>query len=216
MATGSARARPDLGRLVMIPVAVLMLTLDLVALTRHTGDGAAGALRWLGTAGFCGFYTLIVWCYLRRGTAVATGRSVTGHAAAVAATFIPFLLPLLPAASPGPGRQLAAALLVLAGVAWSVWSLRTLGTSLSVVAQARDIVDRGPYRWVRHPLYAGELVSSLGLAVAAWSAAAAGIWLTLCALQAYRALREEEVLVRALPGYRVYRARTAALVPGIL
>ena len=49
--------------------------------------------------------------------------------------------------------------LLLAGTAWSVWSLRFLGRNVSVLAQARDVVDRGPYRWVRHPLYAGEIVS---------------------------------------------------------
>jgi protein-S-isoprenylcysteine O-methyltransferase Ste14 len=82
-----------------------------------------------------------------------------------------------------------------------------------VLAQARAVVDRGPYRWVRHPLYAGEIVSCLGLAITAGSAVAAALWLALCALQSYRALREEQVLLRALPGYRAYRARTAALVP---
>jgi protein-S-isoprenylcysteine O-methyltransferase Ste14 len=215
MATGSLRARIDLGRLVMIPVAALMLVFDLASLTHHAAGGVGGALQWLGVAGICAFYTLIIWSYLRRGPAVATTRSVTAHAAAVVATFAPFAIPLLRAASPGTARQLAADALLLAGTAWSVWSLRFLGRNLSVLAQARDIVDRGPYRWVRHPLYAGEIVSALGLAIAAWSPAALGLWLTLCAMQGYRALREEQVLLRALPGYRAYRVRTAALLPGI-
>jgi protein-S-isoprenylcysteine O-methyltransferase Ste14 len=34
-------------------------------------------------------------------------------------------------------------------------------------------------------------------------------------MQVYRALREEQVLLDALPAYRDYRARTAALVPGL-
>ncbi|HET9079766.1 MAG TPA: methyltransferase [Trebonia sp.] len=216
MATESARARIDLGRIFMVPVAALMLTLDLTSLTHHLGGGVAGALGWLGAAGVCAFYLLIIWCYLRRGPAVATTRSVTAHVAAVVATFAPFAFPLLrTAAPPGTARQLAADLLLLAGTAWSVWSLRFLGRNLSVLAQARDIVDHGPYRWIRHPLYAGEIVSGLGLAITAGSAAAAALWLTLCTLHGYRALREEQVLLRALPGYRAYRARTAALLPGI-
>ena len=124
-------------------------------------------------------------------------------------------MPLLQATLPGPGRQLAADSLVLAGVAWSVWSIHSLGTNLSVLAQARDVADRGPYRWVRHPLYAGEIVSTLGLTIASWSPTAISLWLALCAMQGYRAMREEQVLLRALPGYRAYRARTAALLPGI-
>lgn len=215
MATDSSRARIDLGRLIMVPVAVMMLVFDLASLTHRAVGEVGGALRWLGVVGVCAFYTLIIWSYLRRGSAVATTRSVTAHVAAVTATFAPFAIPLLRSASPGTARQLAADALLLAGTAWSVWSLRFLGRNLSVLAQARDVVDSGPYRWIRHPLYAGEIVSSLGLAIAAGSAAASGLWLALCAMQGYRALREEQVLLRALPGYRAYRARTAALLPGI-
>jgi protein-S-isoprenylcysteine O-methyltransferase Ste14 len=51
--------------------------------------------------------------------------------------------------------------------------------------------------------------------VAAHSLAALAVWLGFCGLQAYRALREEQLLLIALPGYRAYRRRTAALVPGI-
>jgi protein-S-isoprenylcysteine O-methyltransferase Ste14 len=133
----------------------------------------------------------------------------------VVATLIPFALPLLHAAPPGTGQDYAADGLLVAGTAWSVWSLRSLGRSLSVLAQARDVVEWGPYRWVRHPLYTGEIVASLGLAVTVGTAAAAAVWLALCILQVYRALREEQVLLRALPGYRVYRSRTAALLPGL-
>jgi protein-S-isoprenylcysteine O-methyltransferase Ste14 len=199
----------------MIPFAAGMLTFDLSLSGHDVAGGIAEALRWLGSAGVCAFYALVIWSYLRRGPAVATCRSVTAHVAAVAATFAPFVFPLLQTSTPGAGRQFASDVLLLAGVTWSVWSLHFLGRNLSMIAQARNVVHRGPYRWVRHPLYAGEIVSSLGLAIAAGSAVAGVLWLTLCALQVYRALREEQVLLRALPGYRVYRARTAALLPGI-
>jgi len=216
MPTNSARARLDLGKLVMIPVAALMLALDLATLARHgAAGGVSGALHWLGVLGFCAFYSLVMWCYLRRGPALATSRSATAHAAAFIATLMPFPLPLLQATSPGLERQLASSALVLAGVAWSVWALHSLGPNLSAIAQARGVVERGPYRLVRHPLYTGEMLSALGLAIAAWSPASAGLWLALCGLQAYRAMREEQVLLLALPTYRAYRVRTAALLPGI-
>jgi protein-S-isoprenylcysteine O-methyltransferase Ste14 len=205
--------RIDSGRLIMIPVAVVLLTYGLVSMARHVEGGAGAALRVPGLAATCAFYVLLIWCYLRRGPAVATSRSLTAHVAAVAATFSPLTFPLLAGRPPGTAQQVTADVLLLAGAAWSVWTVRFLGRNLSVLAQARDVVDRGPYRWVRHPLYAGEIVSCLGLAIAASSAAAAALWLVLCALQAYRALREEQVLLRALPGYRAYRARTPALLP---
>jgi protein-S-isoprenylcysteine O-methyltransferase Ste14 len=217
VATSSPWLRVDLGRLIMVPSAGLMLAFDLAALTHHTHHTSDGVsvLRWLELVPACAFYVLLIWSYLRRGPAVATSGSFSAHACAVLATLTPFALPLLQGTPPGPEWQLVADTLVLAGVTWSVWSMHSLGTNLSVIAQAREVASRGPYRWVRHPLYAGEIVSSLGLAIAAWSPAAIGLWLALCAMQGYRALREEQVLLQALPAYRTYRARTAALLPGI-
>lgn len=213
MATVSARARPDFGRIIMVPGAAAMLVLDVLALAH--GSRSGGAVRWAGAALVCAFYTLIIWCYLRRGRAIATSGSVTGYAAAVAATLLPFTLPLLRGASPGASQQYAGYLLVVAGLGWAVWSVRCLGRSISVIAQAREVVDRGPYRLVRHPLYVGEIVSSLGVAIVVGTVGAFCAWAALCLLQAYRALREEQVLLQALPGYRSYRARTAALLPGV-
>ena len=205
--------RPDYGRLIMIPSALGFLVVDVAGLARASGGSA---LRWASTALVCAFYVLILWCYLRRGPARATSPSVTAHAAAVTAMLTPFAFPLLRAApAPGTIQQSAGNVLVAAGTAWAVWSLRSLGRNVSVIAQARELADRGPYRWVRHPLYTGEIVSSLGLALLAGSLAAWGVWLGFCALQGYRALREEQLLVRALPAYRSYRTRTAALLPGL-
>ncbi len=212
MIVRARRTRPDAGRLIMVPAAGGLLAWDGLVLAQ---GGHRTALQWAGVLLVCVFYLLIIWCYLRRGRAVATSGSVSGHAAAVAGTLAPFAFPALPAGPASAGRQLAANLLLVAGTAWSVWALRSLGRSLSVIAQAREVVERGPYRWIRHPLYTGELVSGLGLAVATGTAAGAAIWLAMCGLQAYRALREEQVLAAALPAYHAYRGRTAALLPGV-
>src|SRR5258706_588507 len=110
----------------------------------------------------CAFYALIVWCYLRRGPAVSTSGSLSASAVAVLATLTPFVCPLLGGGGQGAAGQLAADVLLVAGTSWSVWSLRFLGRNLSVIAQARGVADRGPYRLVRHPLYTGEIISSLG------------------------------------------------------
>ena len=215
----------DTGRLIMVPSSAGFLLIDAAALVRGGGSGSGGggggsggggvALRWLTTVLVCAFYALVIWCYLRRGPAIATGRSVTAHAAAVVAMLTPFVFPLLRAAPPGAAAQWAGDALLAAGTGWSVWSLRYLGRNVSVIAQARKLVVGGPYRWVRHPLYTGEIVSSLGLALTAGSLVAFAVWLGFCVLQGYRALREEQLLVRALPGYRGYQARTAALLPGL-
>ena len=212
MASDSVKIRVDIGRTVMVPAAALVLLLDLMT---PAGRGGGSTLRWVGTLLTVAFYVLVIWCYLRRGPARATTSSVTARVAAVVATWLPFVIPLLHRAPPGAVWRGVSDVLLLAGTAGGVWSLRCLGRNLSVIAQARDVADRGPYRWIRHPLYAGEIVSSLGLTVAAHSLAAIAVWLGLCALQAYRALREEQLLLAVLPGYGAYRGRTAALLPGI-
>jgi len=209
------RIRLDIGRLIMVPTACVILVADSSALGRAGNLGVVGVLRTLGAALVLVFYAVVIWCYLRRGPAVATSDSVTAHAAAVAATWLPFALPLLHRAPPGTAVQAVSDVLLVCGTSWSVWSLRFLGRNVSVLAQARDVVDKGPYHWVRHPLYAGEIVSSLGVAIAMNSLAAVAVWLVLCALQVYRALREEQVLLQALPQYRTYRSHTAAMLPGV-
>ena len=215
MAMVSVGARPDLGRIIMVPGAAAMLVFDVMALTHGSRGGGAAVVRWAGAALVCTFYALIIWCYLRRSRAVATSGSITGYAAAVTATLLPFAIPLLHSAPSALGQQYVGYLLVVAGTCWAIWSVRYLGRSISVIAQAREVVDGGPYRLVRHPLYLGELVSALGITIVVGTVQALCAWVALCGLQAYRALREEQVLLEALPGYRSYRARTAALLPGI-
>lgn len=209
------RLRLDAGRLIMVPVFGIVLAADVVSLGHGAHTAGAEVLRSVGTVLALAFYLLAIWCYLRRGPAVATSGSLSAHAAAITATWVPFTFPLLRGAPSEPGRQALADVLVICGLAWAVWSLRYLGRNISVLAQARDIVVQGPYRWVRHPLYLGELVASLGIAIAVNSYLALALWIALCGLQVYRAVREEQVLSQALPAYRSYRSRTAALLPGV-
>ncbi len=215
MAIASARIRLDVGKVIMVPAMALIFFAELPGLEHRGVSGAVGVLRSAGAALALAYYALVIWCYLRRGPAIATSDSMTAHVAAVIGTWMLAALPLLHGASPDLGRQIVADVLVVSGTAWAVWSVRYLGRNISVIAQARGVADEGPYRWVRHPLYLGEIVSALGLALAANSYAAIGLWLALCGLQAYRAVREEQVLLRALPAYRSYRSRTAALLPGV-
>lgn len=214
----SSRGGLDVGRVIMVPFSALMLLFDIHALAKTgviTRMSTAVVLSWLSAALVCAFYVLAIWAYLGRGPAVASTRSLRACVIAVVATVAPFLFPLLIGATPGATRQVAADALLVTGTTLSVCSLRCLGRNLSVIAQARGVADRGPYRVVRHPLYTGELVSAIGLTLLAGTVAAYALWCALVAMQVYRARREEQVL-QALPGYRDYRARTAAFVPGLL
>ncbi len=53
--------------------------------------------------------------------------------------------------------------LTTAGLALCMWGFVMLGQSFGVSPADRGLVQRGPYRWLRHPIYAGELIAIAGL-----------------------------------------------------
>jgi protein-S-isoprenylcysteine O-methyltransferase Ste14 len=211
--------RIDLGRVaVVVLFALSMLSAAgkawvTVTSSLPAGEAALELASCLLTAAFC---ALVVAAYLRRGNARATDGSPGVWLAAPLATCLPLAIPLLPSDPPGTGRSLLAFLLILSGSAWSVWAVRHLSTCLSVVPQARRLVDTGPYRLVRHPLYLGELVAVTGFAVRGGHWLHAALLLALLALQVYRAGREEALLAREVVGYSGYAARTWRIVPGVV
>jgi protein-S-isoprenylcysteine O-methyltransferase Ste14 len=81
---------------------------------------------------------------------------------------------------------------------------------------AGGLVTRGPYRFVRHPIYAAVLyfVWSTALDHRSGSAIAAALLVTIGA--AVRMYAEETLLVKAYPDYAIYRARTARVIPFVL
>lgn len=105
----------------------------------------------------------------------------------------------------------------LAGLGLRAWSMRALGSSYSRTlrtGQGQALVDDGPYRLVRHPGYAGSLLTWTGFALVSRSlpvAAAVGGLLGWAYRDRIRA--EEALLRRELPGYEDYSRRTWRLVP---
>ena len=82
--------------------------------------------------------------------------------------------------------------------------------------RAQKLIDTGPYALVRHPMYAGALLYLVGtpLLLGSWLGLAA-VPLILLGL-APRAVLEERMLKRDLPGYADYMARVRyRLIPGI-
>ena len=84
------------------------------------------------------------------------------------------------------------------------------------VAADQRVISTGPYRVVRHPMYAGALVMLLGLPLALGSAWGLAVVIPLTGTIIVRLLDEERYLVRHLAGYDEYRARTRyRLIPGL-
>jgi protein-S-isoprenylcysteine O-methyltransferase Ste14 len=78
------------------------------------------------------------------------------------------------------------------------------------------VVSKGPYRQIRHPAYAGAILTELAipLLLDSWWAVPLGILGT--ALIIARTVLEDRMLLQALPGYRDYAAAVPQrLVPGI-
>jgi protein-S-isoprenylcysteine O-methyltransferase Ste14 len=100
-------------------------------------------------------------------------------------------------------------LLALVGLAIvaAVFRANTYTSAVITVERDQAVVTTGPYRLVRHPMYAGALVLLLGapLALASWWGLAPVA--ALGAVIVARLLDEERVLARDLPGYAAYRAR---------
>lgn len=210
----SSPRRVDLGALVVGPLFALMVFANVNLLVdKLQGPIDVNAVVRV-TLNLC-FYSLLVWAYVTRSAARSTNPSPAAATAAFAATVLPFALPATTVPTGNASVLFVANLLVLAGLAWSVWSMRVLGRSFSILAQARELRREGPYRVVRHPLYLGELTAALGLVVGGFSLAAIAVWGLLLSLQAYRAHCEEAVLSSAFPEYAEYRLATARLVPGL-
>lgn len=110
-------------------------------------------------------------------------------------------------APPAESWPLSAQVAFALGAVGLVVSLGTLGSSFSILPALRRIVARGPYRLVRHPIYAAELL----MVIAAAGLAAQSLWgaLVIAAMLATLALRiwVEERLLSEDPAYRAYRSR---------
>jgi len=104
------------------------------------------------------------------------------------------------------------------GAAGEVWAAISLGTSYSPtlrVAKERVVVTAGPYRWIRHPLYAFGLPMMAGWGVAAdsWFILATGTIL-ITVLMIIRVPREEAMMLEGFgESYRAYMTRTGRFVP---
>lgn len=103
------------------------------------------------------------------------------------------------------------------GFLLAIWSRKALGAEWSrdvEIKQGHKLVERGPYRFMRHPIYTGHLLMGLGTAIASGLMVAlaglapfvAGFWIKLN--------QEERLLLRAFPDqYPAYMARVKALIP---
>jgi protein-S-isoprenylcysteine O-methyltransferase Ste14 len=75
------------------------------------------------------------------------------------------------------------------------------------------LVDSGPYRLVRHPIYAGLVLGAFGLTLVRLTWISLGLAVALFLVLDVKRRREEAWLVERYDRYAGYRARTKALIP---
>lgn len=102
---------------------------------------------------------------------------------------------------------------VVVGTGFTIYALRHLGRHFGVVSDVRGLVTSGPYRHVRHLLYAGETITTIGFVVAVASPITVIAFAGGIALQIWRASVEEQALADAFPEYQAYARRTPMLIP---
>ncbi|THD64530.1 isoprenylcysteine carboxylmethyltransferase family protein [Phenylobacterium sp.] len=105
-----------------------------------------------------------------------------------------------------------------AGMALRIWSIATLGryfTYVVKVSPEQKVVDTGPYRLIRHPSYAGGLLTGIGIGLSLrlgvapliiGATSVAGYWIRMAV--------EERALSEGIgEAYRAYMSRTKRLIP---
>ena len=106
------------------------------------------------------------------------------------------------------------------GLSVTIWARRTLAGNWSsdvTFKQGHELIRTGPYRFVRHPIYTGLLIMSLGTAIEigrlhCWLSivlTSLGFWIKLT--------QEERLLLRHFPDeYPAYQQQVKALVPFVI
>lgn len=84
-----------------------------------------------------------------------------------------------------------------------------------LVRQNHMLVNQGVYRYIRHPIYTGDLILLLGfeLCLNSWLVVAVVI---IAIPTIFKAVREEKVLAETVTGYEAYRAQTKRFIPFVV
>jgi len=188
-------------------VMFLTLAFGLRALLHYRRTGTSGFVGLSGRPGS------IEWL-----AGVLFAVAVVGGALAPAAQLFGLLDPVV---SGDARATLAAGVLCFGvGLAGTLWAQAAMGDSwrIGVDEGARtDLVSRGPFRWVRNPIYTWMSLASVGLVLLAPNALAiAALAALLLALEVQVRAVEEPYLLRTHgASYRRYAAATGRFVPGI-
>jgi protein-S-isoprenylcysteine O-methyltransferase Ste14 len=163
---------------------------------------------------FClvGFYMLVALLIITRPPAKAQADGLLPRIAAFVGSYLPWTITFVGKTDQALPNLLSTAC-VLIGMIMTLVTIRHLGRSFSLVPQARSVVQTGPYRWIKHPLYLAEEIAILGVVLQYLTPATVTILVLHIGVQVCRILYEEDLLRRNCPEYSTYEASRWRLIP---
>ena len=185
-------------------------------------------LSGLGVIRACWIIFVVVWLL----GAISTKRTIYRESSAERARYwlalvIGYFLVIKSSSLPSPFDRLVVphttssawigAFLSVSGLVFAIWARVIIGRNWSGVVtlkEGHELIERGPYRIVRHPIYTGILAMFAGTAIAmgyfggflGWSLVFVSFWLKL--------KREEDLMLKHFPDkYAAYQNRVKRVIP---
>jgi len=179
-------------------------------------SGSIDLLDFLQLIALIGSFVLIfvlVYLLITRRTAELRSYGALPRLVAICGTFLGNGFLYLKAVQLSLPMQALADILIITGTIGAIAAASRLGSSFSLMPEARKLVTTGPYAVIRHPLYLAEMIGILGLVLQFQQPWALFLGAVVFGLQYWRSVFEERVLTRAYPDYTTYRARTWRFLP---
>ena len=113
--------------------------------------------------------------------------------------------------------RLIADVITCLGLVIALWARVVLGGNWSsnvAFKEQHELIERGPYAYVRHPIYSGTLLMLLGFVIFRGAVTGFVLFALAVVVVSLKAKKEEELLTKHFEkSYSEYKARVKALIP---
>jgi protein-S-isoprenylcysteine O-methyltransferase Ste14 len=171
-------------------------------------ESGVASTVWIAGAIIMGFFSLV------RAPAKSAMLTIPAFAASAGMLVVPCLMR---PATPSTGLWAAAGIVFeVTGVAFSQSARICMGRRFGILPANRGIVSKGPFSIVRHPIYLGWLILTIGFALSYPSLSNVILIFASLPFMVWR-IEMEEALLAADSDYRVYQHQVRfRLVPGVV
>jgi protein-S-isoprenylcysteine O-methyltransferase Ste14 len=162
--------------------------------------------------------------YLSRAKAISIADGFMETAFPVIVAGIPILMSMTPDTLPGwaplssPRHiyyYLVIMSLIVIGGLINLAGLLTLRRAFTIMTEARALITRGLFHWIRHPLYSGHFIMFFGSLLLRFHVYTVTLYILFAVGQVIRAKREERKLEGVFPEYASYKTKTGMFFPRI-